>query len=158
MDKASNFESHFGTFVVRTTLGHFYESTTLVLEIPKLVKHHMDENNDFAEANSEINAIKVKLQHMDEKQTREINDIESFFSVKGLKEESILTKAKLSIIFIGNNVFICKSFANNLDCKYDKKAEIICREFVDYFLIYYKRALVIIRIILLNENNVSKKS
>ena len=64
MDKASNFESHFGTFVVKTTLGHFYESTTLVLEIPKLVKHHMDENNDFAQANSEINAIKVKLQHI----------------------------------------------------------------------------------------------
>jgi hypothetical protein len=118
----------------------------------------MDENNDFEQANSEINAIKVKLQHMDEKQTREINDIESFFSVKGLKEENIITKAKLSIIFIGNELFICKRFVNNLDCKYGEKAEIICREFVDYSLIYYKRGLVIIRIILLNENNVSKKS
>jgi hypothetical protein len=129
MDKASNFESHFGTFVVKTTLGHFYESTTLVLEIPKFVKHHMDENNDFAEANSEINAIKVKLQHMDKKQKREINDIESFFGVKGLKD--IITKAQLSITFIGNELFICKSFVNNLDCKYGEKAEIICREFVN---------------------------
>jgi hypothetical protein len=42
-----------------------------VLEIPKLVKHHMDENNDFAQANSEINAIEVKLQQMDKKQTKE---------------------------------------------------------------------------------------
>ncbi len=53
---------------------------------------------------------------MDEKQ---INNIESFFSIKGLKEEKIITKAKLSVIFIG------------IDCKYGEKAEIICREFVD---------------------------
>ena len=91
----------------------------------------MDENNDFAQANSEINAIKVKLQHMDKKQTREINDIESFFGVKALKEENLITKAQLSITFIGNELFICKSFVNNLDCKYGEKAEIICREFAD---------------------------
>ena len=87
--------------------------------------------DDFAEANSEINAIKVKLQHMDKKQTREINDIESFFGVKGLKEENLITKAQLSITFIGNELFICKSFVNNLDCKYGEKAEIICRELVN---------------------------
>ncbi len=92
----------------------------------------MDENNDFALANSEINAIKVKLQHMDKKQTREINDIESFFGVKELKEENIITKAQLSITFIGNELFICKSFVyNSLDCKYGEKAEIICRECVN---------------------------
>jgi len=103
MDKASNFESHFGTFVVRTTLGHFYESTALVLEIPKLVKLHMDENNDFAQSNSVINAIKSKLQHMDKKQKQEISNIESLFGVKGLKEENVLTKAQLSITLIGGN-------------------------------------------------------
>ncbi len=81
--------------------------------------------------NSEINAIKSKLQHMDKKQKQEISDIESFFGVKGLKEENIITKAQLSIIFIGNELFICKRFVNNLDCKYGEKAEIICREFVN---------------------------
>jgi len=68
---------------------------------------------------------------MDKKQKREISDIESFFGVKGLKEENIITKAQLSLTFIGNELFICKSFVNNLDCKYGEKAEIICREFVN---------------------------
>jgi hypothetical protein len=95
----------------------------------------MDENNDFAQANSEINAIKVKLQHMDKKQKREINDIESVFGVKGLKD--IITKAQLSLTLIGNELFICKSFVNNLDCKYGEKAEIIFREFVNLLLIFY---------------------
>jgi len=84
------------------------------------------------------------------KQTREIIDIESFFGVKGLKEENIITKAQLSITFIGNDLFICKSFVNNLDCKYGEKAEIICREFADpillifYLLTYFYRPNVFV--------------
>ncbi len=63
----------------------------------------MDENNDFAQSNSVINAIKSKLQHMDKKQKQEISNIESLFGVKGLKEENVLTKAQLSITLIGGN-------------------------------------------------------
>jgi len=33
----------------------------------------MDENNDFAQANSEINAIKVKLQHIYNKANKRNN-------------------------------------------------------------------------------------
>ena len=52
-----------------------------------------------------------------------------FFGLKGLKEENIVTKAQLSITFISNELFFCKRFFNNLDCKYGEKE--IFREFVD---------------------------
>jgi hypothetical protein len=61
----------------------------------------------------------------------EINDIESFFGIKGLKEDNVETKAMISINFINNELFICKRFINNSECKYGEKAEKICREFVD---------------------------
>jgi hypothetical protein len=67
MIKAGNFESHLYTFVVRTVLGHFSESTTLVLEIPKIVMLHIDGNNDYERANNEIHAIKDKLKELDVK-------------------------------------------------------------------------------------------
>jgi len=55
----------------------------------------MDSNNNFEQANSEINAIKDKMKELDIKQLNEINDIESFFGIKGLKEDNVETKAMI---------------------------------------------------------------
>jgi len=54
MVKANNFEEHFATFVIRTALCHFSEATSLILEIPKVVKLQMDSNNNFEQANTEF--------------------------------------------------------------------------------------------------------
>ena len=69
---------------MRTVLGHFSESTTLLLEILKILMLHIDGNNDYERANNEIHAIKDKLKELDVKQTNEINDIENFFGLKDL--------------------------------------------------------------------------
>ena len=52
-----------------------------------------------------------------------------FFGIKGLKEDNVETKAKISII--NNELFIWKRFVNNSEFKYGEKTEKICREFVD---------------------------
>ena len=75
--------------------------------------------------------IKSKLKELDEKQMNEISDIETFFGIKGLEAENVETKAKLSITFINNELFICKLFVNNSEFKYGEKTEKICIEFVD---------------------------
>jgi len=67
----------------------------------------MDSNNNFEQANSEMNAIKEKMKKLDIKQLNEINDIESFFGIKGLKKDNVETKAMISINFINNELFIC---------------------------------------------------
>ena len=54
---------------MRTVLGHFSESTTLVLEILKIVMPYMDGNNNYKRANNEILAIKDKLKKLNVKQT-----------------------------------------------------------------------------------------
>jgi hypothetical protein len=67
----------------------------------------MDSNNNFEQANSQINALKEKMKELDIKQLNEINDIESFFGIKGLREDNVETKAMISINFINNELFIC---------------------------------------------------
>jgi hypothetical protein len=69
------------------------------------------------------------MKELDIKQLNKINDIVSFFGIKGL--DNMETKAMISINFINNELFICKRFTNNAECKYGEKAEKICREFVD---------------------------
>jgi hypothetical protein len=72
------------------------------------------------------------MKELDIKQLNEINDIESFFGIKGLKKDNVETKAMISINFIElNELFICKHFINNSECNYGDKVEKICREFVD---------------------------
>jgi hypothetical protein len=53
------------------------------------------------------------------------------FDIKGLQEDNVEKKAKISIKFINNELFICKRFVNNSECEYGEKAEKICREIFD---------------------------
>ena len=57
--------------------------------------------------------------------------LKRFFGIKRLKEDNVETKAKISIKFVNNEIFICKSFVNNSGFKYGEKAEKTCREFFD---------------------------
>jgi hypothetical protein len=51
---------------------------------------------NFEQANIEIHAIKDKMKELiDIKQLNELSDIESFFGIKGLKEDNVVTKAKI---------------------------------------------------------------
>ena len=67
----------------RLIIRFFNLGTTLILEIPKIVKHQIDLlYNYFEQVNSEIHTIKDKIKELDVKQLNELSDIESFFGIE----------------------------------------------------------------------------
>ncbi len=70
------------------------------------------------------------MKELDIKQLNEINDIEFFFGIKGLKEDNVETKAMISIDFINNEIVLLITLSVNMVRKREKFAESLLIRYV----------------------------